>query len=228
MLHTLLLGLTASAGCATAQPPHLEIFVDPNGGDDGSLGTAVESSLRTVHAARESVRQLLASNPGVDVTVQLLPGVHNVGSRPLELTSADSGRNGAVVTWRSHDSSLPAVVGAPIKVQGWKPHATIKGAMTAPLPANITKGSALRQLWVDGKRAERTRVYGHGRQQGDNRNGYCHNLTNSTPTELYPAGSAYDFSYENSTDPASWANPGDVEFIFTSCKIIHVTKCKTT
>eukprot|EP01043_Picozoa_sp_COSAG02_P061182 COSAG02_NODE_8167_length_2681_cov_2.087529_2_plen_502_part_00 len=220
MLQVLLLGL--GAGWATAaEPARLEIFVDPNGGDDGSVGTAMEYPLRTVHAARKSVRQLLASSPGVDVTVQLLPGVHDVGSQPLELTSADSGRNGAVVTWRSHDSSLPAVVGAPIKIQGWKPHATIKGAMTAPLPANITKGSALRQLWVGGSRAQRTRVYGHGRQQGDNRKGYCHNLTNSTPTELYPAGSAYDFSGENSTDPASWANPGDVEFVYTSCDAIN-------
>ena len=51
--------------------------------------------------------------------------------------------------------------------------------------------------------------------------GYCHNLTNSTPTALYPAGSAYDFSFENATDPASWANPADVEFVFTSCDAIN-------
>ena len=111
--------------------------------------------------------------------------------------------------------------GAPIKVTGWKAHPTIKGAMQAPLPANVSKGSALRQLWVGGLRAQRTRVYGHGRQQGDNRMGYCHNLTNSTPTALYPAGSAYDFSFENATDPASWANPADVEFVFTSCDAIN-------
>ena len=93
--------------------------------------------------------------------------------------------------------------------------------MQAPLPANVSKGSALRQLWVGGLRAQRTRVYGHGRQQGDNRMGYCHNLTNSTPTALYPAGSAYDFSFENATDTASWANPADVEFVFTSCDAIN-------
>jgi hypothetical protein len=33
--------------------------------------------------------------------------------------------------------------------------------MIAPLPSNITKGSALRQLWVGGQRALRTKVYGH-------------------------------------------------------------------
>eukprot|EP01047_Picozoa_sp_COSAG01_P114214 COSAG01_NODE_42895_length_435_cov_1.327381_1_plen_48_part_10 len=32
---------------------------------------------------------------------------------------------------------------------------------------------------------------------------------------MYPAGSAYDFSFENATDPASWPNPSDVEFVCT-------------
>jgi hypothetical protein len=199
----------------------VELHVDPVGGDDAAEGH-VASPLRTVHGAARRVRQLLVEHtPGTNITVQLRPGVHHVGDGPLALTAADSGRSGGMVMWRSLDPRLPAVVGAPIKVVGWKPHATIKGAMTALLPANVTKGSALRQLWVDGKRADRTRVYGHGRQQGDNRKGYCHNLTNSTPTELYPAGSAYDFSFENATDPSSWSNPGDVEFVYTSCDAIN-------
>ena len=108
----LLLGLLGLAAAATARSDaHVELFVDPEGGDDGSLGAA-ESPLRTVHAARDTVRSLLARRPEIDVTVQLLPGVHNVGNRPLELTSSDSGRAGGVVTWRSQDPSLPAVVGA--------------------------------------------------------------------------------------------------------------------
>ena len=65
----LLLGLVTGATGA-----HVELFVDPDGGDDGSLGAA-ESPLRTVHGARDAVRRLLASSPEIDVTVQLLPGV---------------------------------------------------------------------------------------------------------------------------------------------------------
>ena len=65
-----------------------------------------------------------------------------------------------------------------------------------PCLPHVTTGTALRQFWVNGERAQRTRVYGHGRQTGDNRKGYCHNLTNTTPTPLYPAGSAYDFAGE--------------------------------
>ena len=53
------------------------------------------------------------------------------------------------------------------------------------------------------------------------REGHCLNLTNVTRTPLYPNGAAFDFSTENATDPASWENPGDVEFVYTSCDAIN-------
>jgi hypothetical protein len=111
--------------------------------------------------------------------------------------------------------------GAPIRVTGWKPHATLKGAYTAPLPPNISKGSALRQLWVNGIRADRPRVYGTGIQQGDNKMGKCLNLTNATNTKMYPEGSQYDFSFEKNIDPSKWPNPQDVEFLYTGCDAIN-------
>jgi len=111
----------------------------------------------TVHAAAAVVRELLRDSPEA-VTVQLLPGLHHVGDEPLALGPEDGGSGGGWVTWRSHQPALPATVGAPIKVTGWKPHPTIKGALIAPLPTNVTKGSALRQFWVGGERALRTKV----------------------------------------------------------------------
>lgn len=104
---------------------------------------------------------------------------------------------------------------------GWKPHATLKNAYTAPLPPNISKGSALRQLWVNGLRADRPRVYGTGTQQGDNKMGRCLNLTNATNTKMYPEGSQYDFSFEKNVDPSKWPNPQDVEFLYTGCDAIN-------
>lgn len=216
-----LLVSAAAAALAHGAAAARQVFVDPLRGDDASALATLEAPVRTVHGAAAAVRALLRDAPAADVTVQLLPGLHHLGDRPLALGAADGGRGDGWVTWRSHQPALPATVGAPIKVTGWKPHPTIKGALVAPLPSNVTKGSALRQFWVGGERALRTKVYGHGRQQGDNRNGFCHNLTNSTPTALYPAGSAYDFSSENATDPANWANPGDVEFVYTSCDAIN-------
>jgi hypothetical protein len=76
-------------------------------------------------------------------------------------------------------------------------------------------------MWVNGVRAERSRVYGHGLQPGDNTNGKCLNLTNVSDTLMYPEGSAFDFAHENATDPSTWSNPTDVEFVYTSCDAIN-------
>jgi hypothetical protein len=225
VLLALLLGtslLLCTLSSATTMPrPATQVFVDPVAGDDSSPLGLSRAPLRSVHAAAAVVRKLLQQSPGTSVTVQLLPGLHHVGQQPIALGELDGGVAGGWVVWRSLYPDLPATVGAPIRVTGWKEHPTIKGALVAPLPPNVTKGSALRQFWVNGERALRTKLHGHGRQQGDNKNGYCHNLTNSTPTSLYPAGSAYDFSFENATDPSTWTNPSDVEFVFTSCDAIN-------
>ena len=180
------LGVVALAGLcplsAAALTSHAEVFVDPVAGDDSSSFGLSSAPVQSVHAAASVVRKILRQSPGTDVTVQLFPGLHHVGQQPLALGELDGGVAGSWVVWRSLHPELPATVGAPIRVTGWKAHPTIKGAMVAPLPSNVTKGSALRQLWVNGERALRTKVLGHGRQQGDNKNGYCLNLTNSTPT----------------------------------------------
>jgi hypothetical protein len=211
-------------------------------------GAAVVGS---VHEARLAVRRLLAAEPSRSVEVQLLPGVHHVGSSPLVLGPLDGAVDGGSVTWKSADEANPASFvsahlltrcspgrytprcsglltpvccnqGAPIRVTGWKPHATLKGAFSAPLPAaNVTKGSALRQLWVGGARAERPRVHGTGLQQGDNKMGRCLNLTNATNTDMYPEGSQYDFTHEKAVDPSKWPNPQDVEFLYTGCDAIN-------
>ena len=126
----LVLIVAAVASAAAAASPR-EVFVDPLGGDDMSLSGTRTVPVKTVHAAAAVVRELL-------------PGLHHVGDEPLALGPEDGGSGGGWVTWRSHQPALPATVGAPIKVTGWKPHPTIKGALIAPLPTNVTKGSALR------------------------------------------------------------------------------------
>ena len=217
----LLIVAAATASSTNNDTATLEIFVDPAKGDDSLDGLTQHAALRSVHAAREAVRSLLLENPGRDIVVQLLAGTHHVGSRPLTLGDGDGGNQDAWVTWRSADTANPAAIGAPIRVKGWKPHATIKGAFTAPLPANISKSTPLRQFWVNGLRAERPRVYGTGIQQGDNKMGHCMNLSNASATEMYPEGSAYDFTHEKNVDPSKWPNPADVEFLWTGCDAIN-------
>jgi hypothetical protein len=202
--------------------PHI-VTVLPTGASGGAAtpATANPDAVATVHEAAAEVRRLLVTHAGASVEVHLLPGVHHVGDSPLRLGKQDGAAAGSTVTWKSADASDPASLGAPIRVLGWKPHASIKGAFTAPLPGNVTKGSALRQLWVGGARAERPRIHGTGIQQGDNKMGRCLNLTNASNTAMYAEGSAYDFAYEKATDPSTWPNPQDVEFLYTGCDAIN-------
>ena len=92
-----LLLLVGAAAAAAA-----DVFVSPDGDDDGALRGTADAPLRSVHAARDAVRALKQQG-AADVTVQLLPGVHHVGDKPLALGPEDSG-----VTWRSADPSNPA------------------------------------------------------------------------------------------------------------------------
>eukprot|EP01050_Picozoa_sp_SAG11_P000458 SAG11_NODE_13_length_26388_cov_67.360341_30_plen_721_part_00 len=195
----------------------MTLFVDPRSGDDSAVGSSLATPLRSLRAAQTAARELRSRHTHAHVTVRLLPGTHHVGKNPLFLGPEDAG-----VTWRSHDASLPASVGAPIRVTGWKAK-TINGkpGAVASLPSNISKGTKLRHLWVNSKRAARPTGYPAAE-------GVCaapynpavtrctFNLTLTANTTTYPEGSAYDFSL-TTLDPSSWRNPEDVEFVFTSC-----------
>ena len=205
-----LLALQSLCACGAAATDTVEVFVASSSTDAATGdGFSVDQPLNSVHAARDVARSIVSQKLGVDVVIQLLPGLHHVGSQALQLGAQDGGRDGGTVTWRSVDAGQPAIIGAPIRVTRWKPHPTIRGAFSAPLPQNITKGSALRQLWVNGARADRPRIYGNGTQQGDNKMGRCLNLTNATNTPMYPEGSQYDFRFQELGPhaPSKWPNP---------------------
>ena len=78
---------------------------------------------------------------------------------PLSLGSLDGGSHGHQITWRSADLSRPAIVDGGTRVTGWKRSPIVKGAFVAPLPLTIEHGAILRQLWVNGARAQRPVVY---------------------------------------------------------------------
>ena len=133
----------------------------------GMLEVRVDPATMTVHEARDAARALRAAHPGAKtatIVVSFEPGLHHVGNTALVLGPEDANTH-----WRSADEGHPALMGAPIKVTGWKAHPSVAGALVAPLPSNVTKGSTLRQLWVNGARAERPRIHGHGLQQASER-----------------------------------------------------------
>ena len=111
----------------TTDEEGLEIFVDPAAGSDDVLleaggGTRV-MPLRTVHAARTAVRSLLRRHPGVDVTVQLLPGEHTVGDAPLRLGPEDGGAGAASAaqpagTWSRGERLVPPASSKHTRISG--------------------------------------------------------------------------------------------------------------
>ena len=73
-----------------AYTTHVDVFVDAKSGNDLADGTNDDPVL-TVHAANRRVRALLAARPAVNVTVNLLPGTHHVGTGPLTIGPAEGG-----------------------------------------------------------------------------------------------------------------------------------------
>jgi len=206
---------TAASNSLYASNP-FNVFVDPEGGNDDLQNGLIETDntiVRTVHGARDVVRSILSQHLDANIIVHLLPGIHHIGNSPLTLGPLDGPKAGGMVTWRSADPLNPAIMGAPIKITGWKPHPTVKNAMVAPLPSSITKGSILRHFWVNGTRADKTRGY-PGKVNATN---WSQNGTLNT-TNL-PIG-GYDFT-GSSMDPSKWTNPADVEFVFTGCKAMN-------
>jgi hypothetical protein len=205
-------------------------YVDPAATDDsGSL-----LLLRTLKAAQVTVRSLLAERDGdVDVVVQLAPGRHVVSGGPLSFGPEDTPRQGRTVTWRSADPSNPAIVDGGTPLTGWAPSAHVKGALVAPLPASVPRGVILRQLWVNGRRAQRPVQYAvnlDGRSPGGLNataglpsTPCCPSPCRNKEPPYYPCpscncsvvntSSGYDFS-QSPVDPSLWRNPTDVEFIF--------------
>ena len=185
----------------------------------------VDPATTTLEQARSLVRGHLRA--GTVPVVEMGPGVHHVGTGPLLLGPEDGSADPMrPVIWRSSDPSNPAVVGAPIRVTGWKPSVTVKGAFEASLPSTVTKGATLRHFWVNGERAARPKAHACGSNSHSPEKS-CNNDTSSPiwnfpftlveNTTLYPTGSQYDVTDGGVGGPSAWPNPTDVEFVFTSC-----------
>ena len=135
------------------------IRVDPDGsGGASDAGGRVTS---TIGEAAAAVASALAAGSR-DVVVELASGSHRVPEGGLQLTAehTPSDSNHAV-TWRCANGAGSCAVHGGTPISGWKAcaaaHGCPPGAVVAPLPAAL-KGKQLRHLYVDGLRANRTRV----------------------------------------------------------------------
>ncbi|KAB5554836.1 pectin lyase fold/virulence factor [Coniochaeta sp. 2T2.1] len=124
-----------------------DFYVSPCGSDQ-NVGDSEDKPFRTLTAAQQAVRHVLAADAvSEDITVHLASGTHSL-SKPLTLTSADSGKNGFRVNWTGSN----ATISGGLRVRGWQ--AGPDGIYSAPVP----KGTQSRNLFVGGQAANYARV----------------------------------------------------------------------
>jgi len=94
---------------------------------------AATSPFRSLHAARDAIREMPESVRAAGVRVTVHPGWYP----PLELGAADSGREGAPVVWQAARNDAPTVISAAAEVPGhaFKPWAERPGVWKADLRA---------------------------------------------------------------------------------------------
>jgi Right handed beta helix region len=154
-------------------------------------GTA-EQPFATVHRAQQAVR---AGTAGMDadIIVNVHAGTYTL-TAPFRLLAAegDSGENGHRVVYQAYgygtDSPDQVVLSGGRQISGWRPHHGATGVWRAEVGDLDT-----RQLFVDGRRAERAALEG------------------GIPGRLTRTESGY---VTDSTAPQSWSSPADVEFVY--------------
>ncbi|MET7466478.1 right-handed parallel beta-helix repeat-containing protein [Nonomuraea sp. NPDC005501] len=156
-----------------------EIFVAP-GGDDSGPGTR-ERPFATLDKARLAARAATGQ-----VLVQLRAGTYTL-AEPLELTAADSGRDGDRVVYQAHGYGTPDQ--EEVVLSGGRRVAVREepGGVWAAGVGDLEP----RQLYAAGRRAERASIDGLPGAAAMTCTGYT----------------------TDSPEPLRWSSPGDVEFV---------------
>ncbi|MRR13711.1 hypothetical protein EG835_14970, partial [bacterium] len=124
--------------------------VSPSG-KDTNPGTP-DRPLRTIRAARDSVRALRLADPMLEdtVIVYLHIGRHLL-SQPLELDPRDGGTPGSPTLYAAFPGAQPVISGG-VPVRDWK-EARVGGRVVWQADVSGIKGAGrIRQLWVNGSR----------------------------------------------------------------------------
>ena len=124
-----------------------QFYVSPAGSDDAP-GTAA-APFRTLGRAQSAVRAVAEGMRG-DVVVNLAPGEYRM-DRTLELTEADSGRNGFRVIYHSAGGPGKARLLGSMPLVGWQTHRDRIWKIELP------KGLVFHTLYENGKRACKAR-----------------------------------------------------------------------
>jgi hypothetical protein len=131
---------------ATAAPAAADMYAAPAGS-----GTAcTQAAPCSLTGVRDKVRGLVDAMSS-DINVRLRGGTYRL-AEPFTLGPADSGANGHRVVYSAYQAERPVFSGAR-RVSGFSVHDSSRNIYRAAVPP----GTASRQLFVNGQRAERAR-----------------------------------------------------------------------
>jgi hypothetical protein len=184
-LGSALLSIAARAA-APASPVHARFHVDPDSGDDTAVGTAPRRAFRTLERARDAARAVPGPWSG-DVEI-ILHGERHSLTRPLELRTEDSGRDGHSLRFVAAPGSRPVLDGGR-RITGWALYDSTRGIWRAPAPADLST----RQLFVNGRRALRARSI-------------------AGPADIVRTDSGYTLPATAAL--GAWKNSSDLEFVY--------------
>ena len=113
---------------------------------DGHGAACTSRNPCSLSAAQAAARKAEGGRHAADVTVELTDGTYRL-DKPWEFGAADSGSTGHPVVWRAASGAHPVLSGA-TRVTGWS-----QVGSTGVWSAGVPRGSASRQLYVDGTEA---------------------------------------------------------------------------
>jgi hypothetical protein len=174
-------------GQATAATTGTTVYLSPTG-SDANDGRSPDHPVQSLQRAQTIVSTLDTAMSG-DITVSLADGYYRL-TRPLTLTSADSGTNGHTVIWSAASDARPVVAGS-VRLTGWT-----KVGTSNIFVASAPNGLRTRQLYVAGERAQRA--------------------TGKVPVSLTKTSTGYTASTSTMAgwrDPSGQAPP-QVEFVY--------------
>lgn len=183
-----------------------------------TIRVRVPATAGALEAAQQDVRAHIRRRPVADIEVALAPGLHRLAA-PLVFGPEDSGEAGRFrVTWTSIAPNRTQFDGGAQVPGPWKQQyaavsyerlAGTGHVWSAPLPASLRKdASAIRQLYVNGVRYQRTRTLAADLQM---------------PSDAQMASEGFRMT---SLEPLRWKNPASVEVVSDHTWVQH--RCPVT
>jgi parallel beta-helix repeat protein len=194
-----LLALIGPAAAREGSAPVL-LYVSAGGDDRWSGSLPAPNADRTdgpfarISRARDAIRALgAAAREAGPITVSIRAGRYSL-SEPIVFQPQDSGRPGAPITYEAYEGEVPVISGGRA-ITGWVRDGEV---WRARVPDVAEGGWYFRQLFVNGRRAQRAR---------SPNDGFFH------VNGAISMGEQATFAFQGDDIKAEWARRGDVEVI---------------